>query len=103
MTRIRHNDTGIRKAQILDAAVTLSEKHGYTNITREQIATAAQCSVGLVSKHMGTMEVLRRAIVSAAIARENLHILAQALVNHHPKAMRAPLELRQRAALSLQS
>ena len=101
--RTRYDDTSIRETQILDAAVKLSEKHGYSNVTREQVANAAGCSVGLVSRHMGTMENLRRSIVSAAISQENLIILAQALVNNHPKALRAPQELRHRAALMLQA
>lgn len=103
MTRIRHDDTSIRVAEILQAAMKLSEKYGYTHVTREQVAQSANCSVGLVSRHMGTMENLRRSIVSAAIANENLVILAQALVNNHPKALRAPQELRHRAALMLQA
>jgi AcrR family transcriptional regulator len=101
MTRVRHDDVTVRIDEILTAALKLSEKHGYSNITREQVATAARCSVGLVSKRMGTMDNLRRSIVSAAINQENLVILAQALVNNHPKALRAPQELRHRAAAVL--
>ena len=101
MSRVRHDDVTIRVNEILSAALTLSEKYGYTHVTREQVAHAAKCSVGLVSKHMGTMENLRRSIVSAAISQENLTILAQALVNNHPKALRAPQELRHRAAAVL--
>jgi len=101
MSRVRHDDTSIRVAEILLAAVKLSEKYGYTNVTREQVAQGAKCSVGLVSKYMGTMDNMRRSIVSAAIAQENLTILAQALVNNHPKALRAPQELRHRAAAVL--
>jgi AcrR family transcriptional regulator len=97
MARTRINDTTIRVAQILDAAVTLAEEHGYNNITREAIAEVVGCSPGLVSKHMGTMLTLKRSIVSAAIARENLTIVAQALVDKHPKMNNADDDLKRRA------
>lgn len=97
MARIRINDTTIRVAQILDAAVQLAEEHGYTNVTREAIAEVVCCSPGLVSKHMGNMNVLRRSIVSAAIVRENLAIVAQAIVDKHPKMNNADDDLKRRA------
>lgn len=97
MARTRINDTSMRVAQILDAAVQLAEEHGYTHVTREMIADMVACSPGLISKHMGTMQNLRRSIVSAAIARENLAIVAQALVDKHPKMNNACDDLKRRA------
>ena len=90
-------DVTIRKSQILDAAMVLAEEFGYTNISRGAIAGAADCSVGLVSLHFGTMPSVKRAIVSAAINRENLVIIAQAMVDRHPKVNNAPDELKRRA------
>ena len=83
--------------QILDAAVELSEKHGYEHVTREQIATKCGVATGSVSKHLGTMIDLRRAVVSAAIARKNLNIIAQALVRKHPKIKNIPQSLKEEA------
>jgi len=90
-------DVEVRKTQILDAAVILATEHGYTKVSRDAIATAANCSVGLVSLHFGTMLLLKRAIVSAAIDRENLTIIAQAIVERHPKINNASDDLKRRA------
>ena len=97
MARKRYDDTTVRSDQILDAAITLAVAFGYDKVTREQIAMTADCSVGLVSKYYGTMLQLKRAIVSAAIVRENLTIIAQALVDNHTKVKSAPDELKRRA------
>lgn len=91
----------VRAAQILHAAIKLSERHGYMNITRQDIAQEAKCAEGLVSHYFGTMKMLHRAIVGAAIDQKNVNIIAQALVNKHPRAMRAPQELRVQAAQSI--
>ena len=86
---------------LLDAALRLAEEHGYYHVTREQIADATGSSPGNISRIFGTMPELKRAIVSAAIVRENLPILAQALVMKHPKAMRAPEALRRAAVATI--
>jgi len=86
---------------LLEAAIKLAEEHGYLHVTRKQIADATGSSPTNVSVIFGTMPELKRAIVSAAIARGNLPILAQALVMKHPKAMRAPEALRRAAAATI--
>ena len=89
------------KDRILDAAIALSEKIGYQRITRDGIAVEVGCAQGSVNLHYGTLNQLQRAVVSAAIARKNLNILAQALAAGHPKAQNAPQELRIAAANSI--
>lgn len=93
--------TDTRKAAILLAAMTEAGKHGYDRVTREAIAQRADCAPGLVSHYFGTMPQMKRAIMSEAIRTRNLRIVAQGLTTRHPKAMRAPLELRTAAAMTL--
>ena len=86
------------KAVILDLALHMAAEHGYDRITREMIAAEVECSPALISKLFGTMPQMRRAIMSAAVARRNLKVIAQGLVAGDSKAKRAqPLD--QRAAL----
>lgn len=96
---MRRADT--RKAAILLAAMTEAGKHGYDRVTREQIARRAECAPGLVSFYFGTMPQMKRSIMSEAVRTRELRIIAQGIADRHPKAMRAPLELRQAAAMTL--
>ena len=90
-----------RKAAILDAALHVARTHGYAHISREQIATQAACAPALVSRYYGTMTLLRRAIMGAAIARRDLTVLAQGLATKDKRAMGADAELRRAAVESL--
>ena len=92
--RARHDD-------IVAAALRIAGDSGYNRITRDDIALAAGCSPALVSEILGTMTQLRRTLVRAAIANEILPVVAQALALRDPHALRAPQELRERAAASL--
>lgn len=83
-----------RKQQILTAAVTEARQHGYRNVTREAIAQRAGCAAGLVSHYFGTMVDLKRAIMSEAIRTRELRIVAQGIADGHPKAKRAPDDLK---------
>ena len=87
-----------RKKQILDAAIRLSEQEGYIKVSRGDIADLAGCAPSLVAHYFGTMTQLHRAIMSAAVHRENLSILAQGLSIGDSKARSAPSTLRTRAA-----
>lgn len=82
------------KQIILDTATALSEKHGFRNVTRLQIATKAGIASGTVSYHFGTMVELQNAIMSHAVESKNTKILAQGLGEAHPVAIRAPQTLR---------
>lgn len=93
--------TDTRKQQILNAAMVEAKRHGYSNVTREAIARRAECAAGLVSFYFGTMVHLKRAIMSEAIHTRTLCIVAQGIADGHPKAKRAPEELRREALLSL--
>jgi AcrR family transcriptional regulator len=93
--------THLRKAQALEAAIALAEEKGYTNIRAHDIAARTNISYGLVAKYFGTMGQLRRAIMRAAIARENLTIIAQGLGVKDPHALKASDELKQKAVQKL--
>lgn len=86
-----------RKTQILDAALHLAESVGYTHVTREAVAKAAECAPALVSAHFGTMSSFRRDIMRAAIRERKLRIIAQGLAIADPHARKAPDELKQEA------
>ena len=90
-----------RKAEILAAALDTARMVGYRHVSREAIAATAGCSPGLVSAYFGTMPALRRAIMSAAIARRDLVVLAQGLAAGNSKAKAAPEALRRAAAETL--
>jgi AcrR family transcriptional regulator len=76
-----------RTAKILKAAMDLSERKGYTNITMRMVADRAKCSRGLVEYYMGSSEQMARAIVIEAVKQRNMAIIAQALIEKHPQAL----------------
>ena len=91
----------IRRGLILQAALDLAEKGNYTDITREEIAKQADVSVGLVTRYFGTMPQLKRDVMRAAIRSQLLPIVAHGLAIQDPHALKAPPELKQRAAALL--
>jgi AcrR family transcriptional regulator len=94
MARLKPED---RKQEILEAAVRLARVDGYSNITRDNIATAAGVSMGLVNHHYGTINQLKRAVMRAAISREILSIIAEGIVLKDKVALKVSEELRKRA------
>jgi hypothetical protein len=85
----RRVSPGIRKTNILDAALEKAKDVGYREITREEIAEQAGVSMGLVSRYLGTMDQIRKAIMRAAIRREVLEIVAQGLACGDDQARKA--------------
>lgn len=90
-----------RKDQIFAVALKVAERNRYDQMTRDQIATAAGVSVGLISTYFGTMANLRRDIMRHAVKQRILSIVAQGLLANDQYAKRAPEELR-RAAFAAQ-
>jgi AcrR family transcriptional regulator len=99
-TRTRKNPT-IRKAEILDAAVAVAVAEGLRGATRDLIAARVGVSPALISMHYSTMDQLRRAVMRAAVEREVLPLVAEGLAMRDPHALKAPEDLRRRAADSL--
>jgi AcrR family transcriptional regulator len=91
----------VRKEELLDAALALAKKHGYQNVTRNQIAEKVACAPSLIHHYFNTMNQLRRAIISAAIHQKEFTVLAQGLAAKEPKALAAPIALREAAAQTL--
>ena len=101
MTKQTKLDARARRAAILAAALKLAPRIGYAHLTREDIASEAQMSPGLVSYHFGTMVDLRRAIMRESIRVECLAVIAQGVVARDRHALKAPPDLVDRALASV--
>lgn len=86
-----------RTRTVLDAAVSLAERFGMQAVTRPRVAAEAGVSCGTVSNAYGDMSALRDAVMSAAVDREILPVIAQGLAERYPAAAAAPPELKTRA------
>jgi AcrR family transcriptional regulator len=105
MKRIRL-EADVRKQVILARAMTLAAKHGYTNITRQQIAEAAGVVEATVSHHFGTMVQFRRALMRAAVDDAGktpaaLKVVLQGLADKNTYAAKASDDLKAQAAAVL--
>jgi len=90
------------KSAILSAAISISSKPGgWSKLRRENVAAAAGCAESLVSRHFGTMPAFRRTVMRAAIAAEELSVIAQGLANGDKYAQRADRELKSKALATL--
>lgn len=90
-----------RETGILEVALRLAAAKGYTRVTRDEIAAAAGCSSGLVSRYLGTMTQCRRLLMRKAVERGVTRIVAQGLADGNPHAAKASPELRAAAAALL--
>ena len=90
-----------RREQILNAGLHLARKHGYQNVTREQIADRLGMKSSVLHHYFGTMTKYRRALVRCAITRNDVTVLGQALAAGDRHAKRAPEALRRRAARAI--
>lgn len=90
----------IRRELILRAAIeSARQPGGWGLITRQVIANAAGCSEGLVSRYLGDMPSVRKAVMKTAIREEILEIVVQSLASHDGYAVTK--SLKQRAISSL--
>jgi AcrR family transcriptional regulator len=90
-----------RKTEILAAALTLAEKHGYTSLTRDQVARRANVVGPTVTHHFGDMGGFRKALMGFAVERQNTVVVAQGLALRDPIARKAPVALRKKALATL--
>ena len=86
------------KTRIIQAALSVAERDGYSRMTRQAVADEAACSMALVSKYWGTMPQLRRAVMRAAVFGNRPSIVAQGLAVNDPQAIRASPKLKKQAA-----
>lgn len=92
-----------RKADLVSVAIAEAEHTPYHQQTCATVADAAGFSRTLVSRYFGTATQLRRAVVRAAIRREHLLVVAQAIAVQDPNAGSDKIspDLRRRALASL--
>lgn len=90
-----------RKQHILQAATALAQEKGHSNLTRDEVATRAQVSTGLVNRYFGDMQQLQRAVMREAVERRMLPVIAVGLALRDPIALGAPQELRREALATL--
>lgn len=80
------------------AAIKASCKPGgWGSLTRTVIASYAECSDGLVSRYLGSMDNARRLILQVAIDEEIMPIIAQQLGGQ----AKIPAALKQKALRTL--
>lgn len=98
MTRLQPE---IREEQILAAALNVAKVVGYTHVTRDEAAHEAGVSPALISVRLGTMANFRRKLMRYAVRMKCLPVIAQGLVARDIHALKAPIELRQKALAAL--
>ncbi len=94
-------DPKTRKKQVLEAAIKLSERFGYMNIRREDVAREVGVSPALVSHIFGTVPQLKRAVMRHAVRTENYVIILQGLSINDKQALKAPPAVRVAAYRSI--
>lgn len=95
---MKYQHPSVRREMILRAAIKASCKPGgWISLTRARIASQAECSDGLVSRYMGSMENARRLILAVAIDEEIIPIIAQLLGGQ----AKIPTALKQKALKTL--
>lgn len=95
-----------RASKVLDAAIQEAEDVGFQFITRSAVAKRADVVDASVSYAFGGMLGLKRAVLTEAIARENLTILVQGLADRpggHPLLKDMSGDLRDRAVAAMLS
>lgn len=90
-----------RKQEVMDAALALARESHYSLVTREAVAERAGCATGTVSRLYGTMPQFRRAIMSAAVARLDLRVIAQGIAAREPKALAVKPTVKKQALESI--
>jgi hypothetical protein len=73
----------IRREMMLKAAIIVASRPGgWSTMTRAAIASQADCSDGLVSLYLGSMQKVRRRVMKAAIQSGLTDIIVQSVVAH---------------------
>ena len=91
-------DPAVRTAELLTVALRVAATRGWRTMTREDIAAAAQCSAGLVSARLGTMDAMRRSVMRAAVRERVVRVVAEGLAIGDAQARKAPEDLKRLAA-----
>ena len=97
--RVKRDRSGLRKTDILRAAVDVARVQGYDRMQRADIADAAGVSPSLVTSYFNTMNQLRRDVMRHAVKERVLEVIAQGLVARDPHAQKADPDLQHRAMI----
>lgn len=91
----------VRKDQILNAAIILAMRVGYTQMSRAQVAEEAQCSEASVTHYFTNMHQLRKYLMRHAVKNNLLGIIGQGVAHKDPIALRVSNEIQKQAVASL--
>ena len=104
MTPLTHTTTASRRlppdtrqADLLTIALGIARTRGLAAVTRKAVAAAADCSPGLVTFRFLSVEAMRDAVLTEAVAQGELSVIAEGIALRLPLALAAPLPLRQAA------
>lgn len=87
-----------RTKELTASALQLAERVGWSNLTRDAIATEAGVSGALVTFRLGTMTEAKRKVMRAAVAARSLRVVAEGLAVGDRHARKAPDDLKAEAA-----
>lgn len=101
-TTLKEKVNETRRGYIIDAAMKAAgKKGGFHTLTREVIATEAGVSPPLVTRYLGGMETIRNLVMTEAVARGDVAIVAQGLTSGHPAAVAAPVSVKRKVQQSI--
>jgi DNA-binding transcriptional regulator YbjK len=83
-----------RRQAVLESAIMVAQRDGWQAMTRGSIAELSCISAGLVSYVLGDMSFIREMVLSGAIGREIVSIVAEALTAGDPMALNVSKKLR---------
>lgn len=90
-----------RAAKVLGAACHLANKYDLSAVTRSRVAASAGVSDATVSNAFGGMDALLVAVMSEAVSRPLLKVLAQGLAMGDPIALAAPDDVKYAALANI--
>lgn len=93
----------MNQERIITAALKVAEKYGYERMTRQQVASQAECAPALVSYYCGDMDQLRDSVVAAAMAQRCYPVIIQAMSAKHDYVLALPESDRRQAAKLMMS
>ncbi len=91
---ISRTDPEMRRVQILECAAELATEYRYNRIPRKELAKAAGISESLIYRYFSSVRELGDAIMQYAVDHEMPPIVGQGLVDQHPTAIKASVELK---------
>ena len=84
-------------SRIQNAAIGLAREGGLSNITRDNVASRADVSAGLLYYYFPSVAYLRTQVMELAIERDDAALLMQGVRVLDPAALKAPEALKQEA------